>query len=62
VQHIGDEVNAAMILERADFVKPRGGVLQWIETLRLYPPFYPPMEFFGRDLSVGEITRFSQFT
>jgi len=32
-----------------------------IEALKLYPPFYPPMEFFGRDLSASEITRFAQF-
>jgi len=24
----------------------------------LYPPFYPPMEFFGRDLSARQMTRF----
>jgi len=28
----------------------------------LYPPFYPPMKFFGRDLSASEIMRFSRFT
>jgi len=33
-----------------------------IEALKLYPPFYPPMEIFERDLSVREMMRFSRFT
>jgi hypothetical protein len=33
-----------------------------IEALRLYPPFYPPMETFGHYLSAREIMRFSRIT
>jgi len=32
------------------------------KALKLYPPFYPPMEIFERDLSVSEMMRFSRFT
>jgi hypothetical protein len=37
-------------------------LLTEIEALRLYPPFYPPMESFGHYLSAREIMRFSRIT
>jgi hypothetical protein len=30
-------------------------------ALKLYPPFYPPMEIFERDLSASEMMRFARF-